>query len=91
MAQTTCKRIWLRNLLKEIGFSQSKPMNLSCDNEAAIHIPTNPTFHERTTHIEVDCHFTREKLEDRTITTPHIRTRDQLADVFTIALHYLYL
>jgi hypothetical protein len=86
MAQTTCELIWLRNLLGEIGFSQSKPMNLWCDNEAAIHIANNPVFHERTKHIEVDCHFTREKLEDGSITTPHIRTREQLADVFTKAL-----
>ena len=86
MAQTTCELIWLRNLLGEIGFSQSKPMNLWCDNEAAIHIANNPVFHERTKHIEVDCHFTREKLEDGSISTPHIRTRDQLADVFTKAL-----
>ncbi|KAJ9539489.1 LOW QUALITY PROTEIN: hypothetical protein OSB04_032222 [Centaurea solstitialis] len=86
MAQTTCELIWLRNVLGEIGFSQSKPMNLWCDNEATIHIANNPVFHERMKHIEVDCHFTREKLKDGTISTPHIRTRDQLADVFTKAL-----
>ncbi|KAJ9535088.1 hypothetical protein OSB04_un001836 [Centaurea solstitialis] len=86
MAQTTCELIWLRNLTSEIGFSQTRPMNLWCDNEAAIHIASNPVFHERTKHIEVDCHFTREKLEDGTISTPHIKTGSQLADVFTKAL-----
>lgn len=86
MAQTTCELVWLRNLLGEIGFAQSKPMNLYCDNEAAIHIANNPVFHERTKHIEVDCHFTREKLEDGTISTPFVRTGNQLADVFTKAL-----
>ncbi|KAJ9568575.1 LOW QUALITY PROTEIN: hypothetical protein OSB04_004541 [Centaurea solstitialis] len=86
MAQTTCELIWLRNLLGELGFAQSKPMNLYCDNEAAIHIANNPVFHERTKHIEVDCHFTREKLEDGTISTPFVRTGSQLADVFTKAL-----
>jgi hypothetical protein len=86
MAQTTCELIWLRNLLGELGFAQSKPMNLYCDNEAAIHIANNPVFHERTKHIEVDCHFTREKLEDGTISTSFVRTGSQLADVFTKAL-----
>ncbi|GJS93849.1 retrovirus-related pol polyprotein from transposon TNT 1-94 [Tanacetum coccineum] len=86
MAQTTCELVWLRNLLSEIGFPQSKPMKMWCDNQATIYIATNPVFHERTKHIEVDCHFTREKLEDGTITTPHIRTESQFADVLTKAL-----
>ncbi|GJW28732.1 retrovirus-related pol polyprotein from transposon TNT 1-94 [Tanacetum coccineum] len=86
MAQTTCELVWLRNLLCEIGFPQSKPMKMWCDNQATIYIATNPVFHERTKRIEVDCHFTREKLEDGTITTPHIRTESQLADVLTKAL-----
>nr|GEV67397.1 hypothetical protein [Tanacetum cinerariifolium] len=85
MAQTTCEFVWLRNLLCEISFPQSKPMKMWCDNQAAIYIATNMVFHERTKHIEVDCHFTREKLEDRTITTPRIRTESQLADVLTKA------
>nr|GEX75864.1 uncharacterized mitochondrial protein AtMg00810-like [Tanacetum cinerariifolium] len=85
MTQTTCELVWLRNLLGEIGFPQSKPMKMWCDNQAAIYVATNPVFHKRTKHIEVDCHFTREKLEDGTITTPHIRTESQLADVLTKA------
>ncbi|GJX79799.1 retrovirus-related pol polyprotein from transposon TNT 1-94 [Tanacetum coccineum] len=86
MAQTTCELVWLRNLLGEIGFPLSKPMKMWCDNHIAIYIATNLVFHERTKHIEVDCHFTREKLEDGTITTPHSRTECQLADVLTKAL-----
>ncbi|GJV07011.1 retrovirus-related pol polyprotein from transposon TNT 1-94 [Tanacetum coccineum] len=86
MAQTTCELVWLRNLLGEIGFPQSKPMKMWCDNQETIYIATNPVFHERTKHIEVDCHFTCKKLEDGTIITPHIRTESQLAKVLTKAL-----
>nr|GEV31520.1 retrovirus-related Pol polyprotein from transposon TNT 1-94 [Tanacetum cinerariifolium] len=55
-------------------------------SKTSIYIATNPVFNERTKHIEVDRHFNREKLEDGTITTPHIRTEIQLADVLTKAL-----
>ncbi|XP_071732931.1 secreted RxLR effector protein 161-like [Rutidosis leptorrhynchoides] len=86
MAQTTCELIWIGNILGEIGFAQSESMNLWGDNKSAIHIANNPVFHERTKHIEVDCHFTREKLEEGIIRIPHIKSNEQLADIFTKAL-----
>ena len=55
---TACSEIvWLRGLLAEIGFPQSNPTPLHADNTSAIQIATNPIYHERTKHIEVDCHY----------------------------------
>ncbi|WMV33539.1 hypothetical protein MTR67_026924 [Solanum verrucosum] len=81
---TACSEIvWLRGLLAEIGFTQSNPTPLHADNTSAIQIATNPVYHERTKHIEVDCHYIREVVDKRVITLPHVSSDHQIADVFT--------
>jgi Reverse transcriptase (RNA-dependent DNA polymerase) len=87
MATATSEIVWLRLLLHELGCpSLNSPTKLFCDNQAAIHIASNPVFHERTKHIEVSCHYVRENVLNQTIKTPYIRSAEQLADVFTKAL-----
>uniref|UniRef100_A0A2N9FRK8 Reverse transcriptase Ty1/copia-type domain-containing protein n=1 Tax=Fagus sylvatica TaxID=28930 RepID=A0A2N9FRK8_FAGSY len=86
MAHTTCELTWLRTVLQEFGLLTQSPTPLYCDNQAAIHIASNPVFHERTKHIEVDCHFVRSKMESKDIITPFVPSRSQLADIFTKAL-----
>jgi Reverse transcriptase (RNA-dependent DNA polymerase) len=84
MSAAASEITWLRLLLKELGHCvDDKPSVLFCDSQAAMHIASNPVFHERTKHIEVDCHFVREKLLDKTIQTDHIRSSSQIADIFT--------
>ena len=86
MALAFCELIWTKAVLESLGVAQSSPMSLFCDNKAALHIAANPVFHERTKHIEADCHFVRDGVQDGTIVTQHVKTTEQLADLLTKAL-----
>ncbi|KAL5579567.1 hypothetical protein UlMin_012009 [Ulmus minor] len=87
MANVTCEVTWLLSLLKEFGVNHTKPALLYRDNQAVLHIAANPVFHERTKHIEIDCHLVREKIQAGILKTLHVSSSNQLADVFTKALH----
>ena len=70
----------------ELKFGKDGQMTLVCDNQAGLHIASNPVFHERTKHFEVDCHFIREKIASGCITTSFINSSDQLANNLTKSL-----
>ena len=63
MANTCLELTWLRYILQDLKVSQKAPTSLFCDNQAALYIAANPVFHERTKHIEIDCHIVREKMQ----------------------------
>ncbi|RVW79511.1 Retrovirus-related Pol polyprotein from transposon TNT 1-94 [Vitis vinifera] len=86
MALATCELIWLRQLLQELRFGKDEQMKLVYDNQVALHIASNPVFHERTKHIEVDYHFIREKIASRCVARSFVNSNDQLADIFTKSL-----
>ncbi|RVX18797.1 Retrovirus-related Pol polyprotein from transposon TNT 1-94 [Vitis vinifera] len=86
LADTTSELLWLRWLLKDLGVSTSSATPLYCDNQSAIHIAHNDVFHERTKHIEIDCHFIRYHLVHGALKLFFVSSKDQLADIFTKSL-----
>ena len=91
MAQSVCEIIWVYQLLSEVGLKVLMPAKLWCDNQAAIHIASNPVFHERTKHIKIDCHFVHEKIHLGLISTGYVKTGEQLGDIFTKALNGIWI
>ena len=86
MAHGVCELLWIRNILRDLGIEYAKPMNLHCDNKAAIEIAQNPVQHDCTKHVEVDRHFIKENLDRKIIQFPFIQSESQLADMLTKAV-----
>jgi hypothetical protein len=73
-------------LFNDLKIKCIRPPVLYCDNQSAIHIASNPVFHERTKHLDIDCHLVREKVMKGVLKLLPISTNDQLADFLTKAL-----
>ena len=83
-----CEALWLRLLLQDLGYLSRQPIQLFCDNKAECDIAQNPVQHDCTKHVEVDRFFIKEKLEEKIVELPKIKSEDQLADILTKAVSY---
>ena len=45
--------IWLKQLLKDVGFVQENATKVMCDNQGCIALAKNPLHHSRTKHIDI--------------------------------------
>ena len=86
LASATCKLQWILYLLHDLHITCSKLPVLYCDNQSALYIVANPVFHERTRHLEIDCHIVREKFQNGILKLLPVSSQDQLADFFTKSL-----
>jgi hypothetical protein len=86
LALGICEGMWIQRLLKELGMESLTPIQMHCDNQAAISIAKNPVHHDRTKHIEIDRHFITEKIEKNIVHLIYTPTRSQIADILTKAL-----
>ncbi|KAF5450507.1 hypothetical protein F2P56_030849, partial [Juglans regia] len=64
LASTTCELQWLIYLLADLKVPHPQAILLYTDSKPASDIASNPVQHERTKHIQLDCHLVREKLQE---------------------------
>ena len=74
--------LWMKQTLKDYGVNV-KNVPLFCDNESAIKIAHNPVQHSKTKHIQIRHHFLRDHVLKGDISIEHVKTEEQLADIFT--------
>nr|GEX18597.1 cysteine-rich RLK (receptor-like protein kinase) 8 [Tanacetum cinerariifolium] len=77
LADCTCELTWLLCLFRDLKVNILTPINILCDNESAIALASSPVQHARTKHIELDCHFVREKIKSNHILPSYNSTRYQ--------------
>ena len=63
MAHATAELYWIRMLLRDLHVYLPQAPTLWCDNLGAIALASNPIFHSRTKHIEVDYHFIEKRFK----------------------------
>ena len=88
MAQTQASKeaVWISRLLKELDLGYglpSMPVSIKADNQGAIALSTDPKFHSRTKHIDVQWHFVREMVEKGCIRLEYCPTEEMAADGLT--------
>nr|CAN70013.1 hypothetical protein VITISV_017116 [Vitis vinifera] len=58
MTEAVNETIWLKGITKELAMNRGKVV-VYCDNQSAIHLAKNQSFHKRSKHIDVRLHFVR--------------------------------
>ncbi|KAL6311396.1 hypothetical protein AAG906_025851 [Vitis piasezkii] len=74
---------WRSKRQKTVSLSSAEAEYRAMTGACSLHIAANPVFHERTRHIEMDCHYIRDKIQDGSIITRHVSSTHQLADILT--------
>ena len=83
MTKGLCEILWIKGLLKELGYPMETEIKMYCDNKAAITIANNPVQHDRTKHVEANRHLIKQKLEEKIVIFPFVKSEDQLTDILT--------
>jgi hypothetical protein len=80
MVDATIEFMWIQSVLRELGVSCPRSARLWCDNMGAKYLASNPVFHGRMKHVEIDYHFVRDRVLQKLLDIRFISAEDQVAD-----------
>ena len=80
--ETRKEMIWLHSFLDELGRKQEMGI-LYSDNQSAIFLTKNSTFHSKSKHIQTKYHFIRYLIEDKLVILKKICGSKNPADMLT--------
>ena len=83
IANATTKILWIQPLFRELAISLSTTPLLYCDNIGATYLSSNPTFHARTKHIEIDYYFVQDLVVEKALIVKFLSSHDHILDVLT--------
>jgi hypothetical protein len=86
MTNATAEIMCLQTLLREFCIYCPPSAHLWCDNMDAKYLLSNPIFHGRMKHIEVNYHFVSDQVTKRLLDVRFISMNDQIPAEFTKAL-----
>ncbi|TQD68987.1 hypothetical protein C1H46_045480 [Malus baccata] len=86
LAHTAAELTWICKIFKDVAFHLTIIPTLWCDNVSAISLASNPVFHARTKHVEIDYHYIRELVLAKLLHVQYINTQFQVADIHTKSL-----
>ena len=77
--------MWTWSALQEL-LGRSVPIALFAHSRSAIDLANNPKLNDASKHIDIAYHFTRERLEDGSLSLIHVPLSESLADICTKGL-----
>lgn len=81
MVNAVSEVVWITASLKELGNGINDLLTIYSDSKEDLQIAANQIFHERIKHIKIDCHFIRQKIQEGTVRTKYVSSKDQIADI----------
>jgi hypothetical protein len=86
-AHATKEALWQKKLMLSFGQgSPEAPIQLYGDNQAALAIMKNPTYHQRAKHIDIQHHFVRDRIQRGEVKFEHVESKLNAADMLTKAV-----